>query len=216
MSYATEADLRLRFGDAEVDAFVTNLAAGGHAGVLRALDQHAAQSLGLARLDEIDTEPELTWRLAWREAYDALSALVQATGRALAEPRAVQPPLALLEQLQGHSYQLLGQLSAIKSMLLLRRNQLRLEEIAEPLEQGAARIHATLTTPAPATSTQPTAAPNAEPGPPLPAVPEALPDPFAQDIGPWVLRRLHLSEQLAVRVSGNADQVFGQLETTRS
>ena len=183
--------------------------------VLRALDQHAAQSLGLARLDEIDTEPELTWRLARREAYDALSALVQATGRALAEPRAVQPPLALLEQLQGHSYQLLGQLSAIKSMLLLRRNQLRLEEIAEPLEQGAARIHATLTTPAPATSTQPTAAPNAEPGPPLPAVPEALPDPFAQDIGPWVLRRLHLSEQLAVRVRGNADQVLGQLEATR-
>ena len=41
------------------------------------------------------------------------------TARALAEPRAVQPPLALLEQLQGHSYQLLGQLSAIKSMLLL-------------------------------------------------------------------------------------------------
>ena len=43
MSYATEADLRLRFGDAEVDAFVTNLAAGGHAGVLRALDDADAE-----------------------------------------------------------------------------------------------------------------------------------------------------------------------------
>ena len=138
---------------------------------------------------------------------------MQATARALAEPRAVQPPLALLEQLQGHSYQLLGQLSAIKSMLLLRRNQLRLEDLAEPLEQGAARIHASLTTPAPVPSALPAAADSA---PPLPAVPEALPDPFEQDIGPWVLRRLHLAEQLAVRVRGNADQVFGQLEATHS
>ena len=184
--------------------------------VLRALDQHAAQSLGLARIDEIDTEPELTWRLARREAYDAVSALVQATARALAEPRAVQPPLALLEQLQGHSYQLLGQLSAIKSMLLLRRNQLRLEEVAQPLELGAARIHTTLTTPAPAPSALSAAGPDAGAAPPLPAVPEALPDPFAQDIGPWVLRRLHLAEQLATRVRGNADQIFGQLKAPRS
>ena len=176
--------------------------------VLRALDQHAAQSLGLARLDEIDTEPELTWRLARREAYDALSALVQATARALAEPRAVQPPLALLEQLQGHSYQLLGQLSAVKSMLLLRRNQLTLDELAQPLAQGAACIHDILTAPA-----SPAAADSdshtTERG--LPAVPEDLPDPFEQDINPWVLRRLALAENLATRVRANASQINAQL-----
>ncbi|WOP16638.1 FUSC family protein [Ottowia sp. SB7-C50] len=180
--------------------------------VLRALDRHAAQSLGLARIDEIDTEPELTWRLARREAYDALSALVQATARALAEPRAVQPPLALLEQLQGHSYQLLGQLSAVKSMLLLRRNQLRLDDLAPPLAQGAARIHDTLTARA-TTAALPSPAHDdartTEPG--LPAVPEDLPDPFEQDISPWVLRRLALAENLAVRVRRNADQINAQL-----
>ena len=178
--------------------------------VLRALDQHAAQSLGLARIDEIDTEPELTWRLARREAYDALSALVQATARALAEPRAVQPPLALLEQLQGHSYQLLGQLSAVKSMLLLRRNQLNLDAIAAPLAQAAADIHARLMAP---TAASPPGAGDtgAKSDPALRAVPEDLPDPFEQDISPWVMRRLALAESLAASVRGNADLINAQL-----
>ena len=178
--------------------------------VLRALDQHAAQSLGLARIDEIDTEPELTWRLARREAYDALSALVQATARALAEPRAVQPPLALLEQLQGHSYQLLGQLSAIKSMLLLRRNQLNLDAIAAPLAQAAADIEAKLTAPT-AASPPGASATGAKSDPALRAVPEDLPDPFEQDISPWVMRRLALAESLAASVRGNADLINAQL-----
>ena len=178
--------------------------------VLRALDQHAAQSLGLARIDEIDTEPELTWRLARREAYDALSALVQATARALAEPRAVQPPLALLEQLQGHSYQLLGQLSAIKSMLLLRRNQLNLDAIAAPLAQAAADIHARLMAPT-AASPPGASATGAKSDPALRAVPEDLPDPFEQDISPWVMRRLALAESLAASVRGNADLINAQL-----
>ena len=178
--------------------------------VLRALDQHAAQSLGLARIAEIDTEPELTWRLARREAYDALSALVQATARALAEPRAVQPPLALLEQLQGHSYQLLGQLSAVKSMLLLRRNQLNLDAIAAPLAQAAADIDARLTAPT-AASPPGASATGAKSDPALRAVPEDLPDPFEQDISPWVMRRLALAESLAASVRGNADLINAQL-----
>ena len=41
--------------------------------VLKALEQHARQSLSVAPLEAIDTESELTWRLARREAYDALS-----------------------------------------------------------------------------------------------------------------------------------------------
>jgi hypothetical protein len=71
-----------------------------------------------------DNEAELGWRLARREAYDSLSALVQATQRALSEPRAVRPRLEALERLLAHSYQLLAQLTAVKSMLLVRRGRL--------------------------------------------------------------------------------------------
>lgn len=190
--------------------------------VLRALDQHAQLSLGLAHLDDIDTENELTWRLARREVYDALSALVQATGRALAEPRAVRPPLALLELLQGHSYQLLGQLSAVKSMLLLRRAQLQLDQISGPLQLASQRIQAILTLstpqalgPAPlhtAHASAPAGTPRPDLDAPLPAMPEALPDPFQQDVSPWLLRRLHLSLELAEQVRGNARTVLAQLE----
>ena len=190
--------------------------------VLRALERHARLSLGLAELDAIDTEPELRWRLARREVYDALSALVQATGRALAEPRAVQPPLARLEQLQGHSYQLLGQLSAVRSMLLLRRDRLPAELIAAPLARAGAQIEAALLAPlaagAPITPAAPAApAAGAEPvaalpdGTPLPAVPEALPDPFEQDVSPWLLRRLQLSVELAARVRADADRLLAEL-----
>ena len=91
--------------------------------MLKAQAAHVRTSLSVEQLQAVDNAPELAWRLARREAYDAVSALVQATGRSLVEPRAVRPPLALLEQLQGHSYQLMGQLSAVKSMLLLRRER---------------------------------------------------------------------------------------------
>jgi hypothetical protein len=97
-------------------------------------------------------------------------------------------------------------------MLLLRRNQLRLDDLAAPLAQGAARIHDTLTATA-TTAALPSPAHDdgrtTEPG--LPAVPEDLPDPFEQDISPWVLRRLALAENLAVRVRRNADQINAQL-----
>ena len=135
---------------------------------------------------------------------------MQATARALAEPRAVQPPLALLEQLQGHSYQLLGQLSAVKSMLLLRRNQLNLDAIAAPLAQAAADIEAKLTAPT-AASPPGASATGAKSDPALRAVPEDLPDPFEQDISPWVMRRLALAESLAASVRGNADLINAQL-----
>ena len=179
--------------------------------VLKALEQHARQSLSVAPLEAIDTESELTWRLARREAYDALSALVQATARALSEPRAVQPPLALLEQLQGHSYQLLGQLSAIQSLMLLRRDRLRLVTLREPLAQAAVQIQHALTlgpepTPEGSAPQRPV-----ELDPSLPAVPETLPDPYHQDASPWLLRRLALSETLALRVRGDALGVLAEL-----
>jgi uncharacterized membrane protein YccC len=181
--------------------------------VLKALAQHARLSLSLNAVHGLDTQADLAWRLARREAYDALSALVQATQRALVEPRAVRPPLMLLEQLQGHSYQLMGQLSAIKSMLLLRREQVQEAAIAEPLAQTAARITAELSLAA-STSTATVTDPVNDDGEPLAAVPEVLPDPFHQDVSPWVLRRLYLSGTLAHDVGMNARRIVSEVAPT--
>ncbi|MDO8251881.1 MAG: FUSC family membrane protein, partial [Rhodoferax sp.] len=78
---------------------------------LAAQARHARVALALGQLQAVDNEPELEWRLARREAYDSLSALVQATQRSLSEPRAVRPPLEPLGRLLAHSYQLLAQLT---------------------------------------------------------------------------------------------------------
>lgn len=177
--------------------------------VCRAMAEHARQSLALATLADITGQPELAWRLARREAYDALSALVQATGRALVEPRAVRPPMAALEQLQAHGYQLLGQLSAIQSILLLRRQQLNLPAAAAPLAGSAQAIGQALALDQ-AWHAQPSDTPP-EPTPPdtLSAVPEDLPAPFAADSNAWLLRRLHLAQALAACVRADALRVIG-------
>lgn len=169
--------------------------------VCRAMAAHARQSLALATLAEVTGQPELAWRLARREAYDALSALVLATDRALVEPRAVQPPMALLEQLQGHGYQLLGQLSAVQSILLLRRQRLQLQAIAAPLAEAANEIERQLDLARPC---EPVAARLQGGGDAMPAVPEDLPDPFVADSSPWLLRRLALAMALAGEVRADA------------
>ena len=182
--------------------------------VRHAMAAHARQSLALATLDEITGKPELAWRLARREAYDALSALVQASCRALAEPRAVRPPLTALERLQAHSYQLLGQLSAVQSILLLRRDHLPAERIAQPVAEASERIAAAL---APVHSGAALAAAAPDDGhddAPLPAVAEVLPDPFEPDASGWLLRRLRLAEGLAGAVRADADRVLGALAAT--
>ncbi|HMN20753.1 MAG TPA: FUSC family membrane protein [Ottowia sp.] len=181
--------------------------------VCRAMAQHARHSLALAKLAEVTGQPELAWRLARREAYDALSALVQATGRALVEPRAVRPPLATLEQLQGHGYQLLGQLSAIQSILLLRRQRLQLEAIAEPLAAAGQQIARALDLGQPWTGAAAAATAATEPA--LPAVPEHLPDPLAPDSGPWLLRRLSLAACLACRLREDAERVLRERSPAR-
>lgn len=178
--------------------------------VCRALALHARHSLAMATLGDIAAQPELAWRLARREAYDALSALVQATGRALVEPRAVRPPLALLEQLQGHGYQLLGQLSAVQSILLLRREHLRPADVAQPIHDAGARVEAALDLARPWSGHPDIPAAGGD-EPALPAVPEALPDPFVQDASPWLLRRLRLATGLAGDVRGDAQRVLAEL-----
>ena len=178
-------------------------------------------ALGLGQLSAVDNAPELEWRLARREAYDSLSALVQATQRSLSEPRAARPPLEPLERLQARSYQLLAQLAAVKSMLLLRRGRINIDRVSAPLQEAGARIEALLGDgrgmPAQKKSTETgTLAPSADvqmapDSPTAPATPttpaagpEPLPDPFGSDLTPWLLRRLELTVEIAARLRDDA------------
>lgn len=168
---------------------------------LAAQARHARVALGLGQLRAVDNESELGWRLARREVYDSLSALVQATQRSLSEPRAVRPPLEPLGRLLAHSYQLLAQLTAVKTMLLLRRDRLDAEQIRAPLLQAAQTIEATLST-GPAQASNGLVDADASPGP------VELPDPFEHDLSPWLLRRLHLAAGIAQRLRSDARQVL--------
>lgn len=170
---------------------------------LTAQARHARVALGLSQLQAMDNAPELAWRLARREAYDSLSALVQATQRSLVEPRAVRPPLAPLEHLQAHSYQLLAQLTAVKTLLLLRRDMLQPDQVQGPLARAVERIDALLLGATPSSS----GAPDTLASP----VPEPLPDPRVSDLTPWLLRRLWLATDLAAQVRADADRVLASL-----
>jgi uncharacterized membrane protein YccC len=177
---------------------------------LTAQARHARLALGLGQLRAIDSSPELEWRLARREAFDSLSALVQATQRSLSEPRAVRPPIGPLEHLQAHSYQLLAQLSAVKSMLVLRRDRLTPAEIEGPLARTAERIEALIgSVPTGGPSMPESAAATALAGP----IP--LPDPFDNDISPWLLRRLDLATGISAQLRDDAARVLQPLTEER-
>jgi uncharacterized membrane protein YccC len=167
---------------------------------LAAQKRHAELALGLGQLHAIDGDAELGWRLARREAYDSLSALVQAIQRALAEPRAVRPRLDALERMLGHSYQLLAQLTAIKTMLLQRRDRLDIAQLQQPLSESSSAIAAALA----GTAIAPTLPRLHTDAPPM----LELPDPREHDLSPWLLRRLHLAVDLARDLKSEATQAL--------
>ena len=179
---------------------------------LAAQAHHARVALGLGQLQAVDNAPELAWRLARREAYDSLSALVLATQRSLSEPRAVRPPLVPLEHLQAHSYQLLAQLTAVKTLLLLRRGRLQIEQVQAPLAEAGERISAMLS--APHTATAPVTAPPCAPA--FTPESEPLPDWDARDLNVWLLRRLQLATTLSSQLRSDADAVLHALDTPHS
>jgi uncharacterized membrane protein YccC len=164
---------------------------------------HAREALALWQLQAVDNEPELRWRLARREAYDSLSALVQATQRSLSEPRAVRPPLEPLGRMLAYSYQLQAQLTTVKTMLLQRRGRLAQAHIDAPLKQSALALSAILS-PAqmPVVGAHTT---------PARFEPQALSDPFDSDLTPWLLRRLDLAVGMAEHLRRNADQVLTEV-----
>lgn len=213
------------------------------------LAQKEHARLALALLDAAKTS-DLQWRLARREAYNSLSDLTLATQRAMAEPANVRPPLEPLEALQARSYQLLAQLTAVKSMLLLRCGQLDMA-VAEPaLKLAGQCIAAELSGSAqapPAFAIQPASpvtpcaqdsqastdhqrqqAPAPAParnetGEGMPAEDHAAPaiagqpfqprpDPLlANDLTPWLLRRL----TLACAMARDLRQAAGQAQVRR-
>lgn len=179
---------------------------------LKAQARHAEVALGLGQLRAVDNDVELGWRLARREAYDSLSALVQATQRSLSEPRAVRPPLAPLGRMMAHSYQLLAQLSAVKAMLLLRRGRLDAQQIEAPLQRAALAIAATLRSrpaaPAAAEATGFGACAEPAEADDDPATAAELPDPSVDDLSPWLLRRLRLADGIAQRLRCEAGQLL--------
>jgi uncharacterized membrane protein YccC len=166
--------------------------------VLKAQARHAEQALALGQLTAIDNRAELAWRLARREVYDSLSALSQAAQRAVSEPRAVQPPMQVLERVLALSYQLLAQLTAVKTMLLQRRDRLHVDEIRGSLKDSADRIASALVG---STAPQPASAP------PSDETSSPLPDPFEQDLSPWLLRRLDMAAAVATSLRAQAAQV---------
>ncbi|MDB6085863.1 MAG: hypothetical protein JWN43_3744, partial [Gammaproteobacteria bacterium] len=170
---------------------------------LRAQAHHAHVSLELGQLSAVDDRPELQWRLARREVYDSLSALVQAIQRCLSEPRAVRPPLEPLERLVAHSYQLLAQLTAVKTLLLLHRGHLDGGQIAAPLESSMQRIDAILNAHRPSIAAIEQTVSSSEP--------LALPDPFGRDVTPWLLRRLRSATELAEQIRDEAERVRAPL-----
>lgn len=177
---------------------------------LKAQAQHAKSALALSREGETAGElattkdnPQVHWRLARREAFNSLSALVQASSRAIAEPRAVQPPLRRLEHLLAHSYQLLAQLTLVKTLLLLRRDRLQTDGLNDELEAAAAQLEALLN-----------GHTEALPGLPDTEIEEQilaglkLPDPFAQDLSVWLRRRLQLAIHLARKLRHEAEPLL--------
>ncbi|MDO5057235.1 MAG: FUSC family membrane protein [Lautropia sp.] len=177
--------------------------------VRRTLDaqlRHARLALDPAQLGSVESTPELEWRLARREAFDSLSALVQATQRSLSEPRAVRPPVEALQHMQVHCYQLLAQLSAVKSLLVLRRDRLNIPEASEALAFAVDRIERKLAG-VPLANVIGDATPAGSLGERA-----ILPDPFETQINPWLMRRLDASTGIAIQIRSDAARVLMLME----
>lgn len=168
---------------------------------LNAQARHAEVALALISRGDGDRRPELEWRLARRETYDSLSALVQATQRSLSEPRAVRPPLPALGRLLAHSYQLLAQLTSVKTLILLRGDRLDPDRVHEPLRATAANIGAALTT-----AELPDSGRGEGEADALGSVPPE--ESLTGDLSPWLLRRLDLAEDIAWRLRRDARRVL--------
>jgi hypothetical protein len=108
-----------------------------------------------------------------------------------------------LGRILARSYQLLAQLTSVKTMLLLRRERLQLGEIAGALRQTSGALDAILVTgdlqvwtPRSNESQR--------------AELEQLSDPFESDLTPWMQRRLGLLTEIATQLAQDAAPIARQ------
>ena len=155
--------------------------------VLKELNDYATYSL------RIEPGDQVAQRLSRRRAYDALALLAGALQRSSAEPRAVRLPLKDVAALIDHGQHLMAHLSLVRMTLTTRRTDL------EPAAAAAlAQTQATLARCLTLKATEPAARVDLDQLARLP------PTPPAEDIMPWLLRRLALLVHDAHRIHDTA------------
>ena len=94
-------------------------------------------------------------------------------------------------------------------MLVLRRDRLTPAEVEGPISRTAQRIEAAIGTTPTTGPSHPESAGSTTVGGPIP-----LPDPFDNDISPWLLRRLDLATALATQLRDDAARILQPLNET--
>jgi len=139
--------------------------------------------------------PHVAQGLSRRRAYDTLAALAAAMQRSTAEPRAVRLPLRDVAALIDHGQRLMAHLSLVRITLNFRHAELD-DTAAQALAQTAAALSECLSL-----TNQSAPAATADATGTLPELPAQPP---AQDILPWLLRRLALLLQDARHIRAAA------------
>ncbi len=142
-------------------------------------------------------------RLARRRAYDALTAVAAALERTRAEPRGVRLPAREVAMLVDHAQRLLAHLSVVRLMLSGQRVDPADPEAARALLSGGQALAACLDLEAPAPGVRPP-----RDALELSSLPPAAP---AEDLRPWLLRRLLVLEQEAHDIRRASLGVIGAL-----
>ena len=166
--------------------------------ITRALKELADYATHALRLEPGD---QVAQRLSRRRAYDALAQLAGALQRSSAEPRAVQLPLKDVAALIDQGQHLMAHLSRVRMTLGNRRAELDRAAIAA-LGETQAALSNCLTL----NATGPSAAADWEDQMRLPSAPPA------EDIGPWLIRRLALVAHDGQRIH---DTAAAALQATR-
>lgn len=169
---------------------------------MQALREYAAHSLSG------DADAALAQRLARRSAYDALGAIAGAVKRSAFEPPAVRPPVHELTVLLDHGQRLMAHLSMIRLMRAKGGEALRSPEAIGALREAGRALQASLDTGVPGTDL-----------PDLPGLPglELLPaEPPAEDLLPWLLRRLEVAAAEGPAIARAASAALAALGKSRT
>ncbi len=154
--------------------------------MLKELRDYANHALAMQSGDAVEQ------RLARRRAYDALSALAITLQRSAAEPKAVQVPVREVAALLDHGQRLMAHLSMVRMMLTRRGSELEGPTAAAALKEADAALSACLSLREPAMA----AGGNMDPEE-LSLLPMQAP---AEDVTPWLMRRLQVLIQDARRI----------------